>query len=74
MTKLGKIAFTLVFLALVIFGVSKWWNRLAPENLPQALKPKQATSEVELAATQTEIPRLVAPAPTRRRIMSSRLS
>src|SRR4028118_2336813 len=61
MTKLGKILFTIVFLALVVFGVSKWWNRLAPENLPQGLKPKEATSEVELATTQTEIPKLVAP-------------
>jgi NitT/TauT family transport system substrate-binding protein len=61
MTKLGKILFTVVFLALVVFGVSKWWNRLAPENLPKGLKPKEATSEVELATTQTEVPKLVAP-------------
>jgi NitT/TauT family transport system substrate-binding protein len=61
MTKLGKILFTVVFLALVLFGVSKWWNRLAPENLPKGLKPKEATSEVELATTQTEVPKLVAP-------------
>ncbi|HEX8679858.1 MAG TPA: phosphate ABC transporter substrate-binding/OmpA family protein, partial [Chthoniobacterales bacterium] len=61
--KLGKLLFTLVFLALVIFGVSKWWNRLAPKNLPKTLRPeaRQNASEVELASTQTEIPRLVAP-------------
>jgi hypothetical protein len=66
MTKLGKLLFTLVFLALVIFGVSKWWNRLAPANLPKGLRTetKQAGSDVELATTQTEIPR----AESRRRL------
>src|SRR3712207_2584778 len=63
MTKLGKLLFTLVFLALVIFGVSKWWNRLAPKNLPKTLRPeaRQDASAVELATTQSEVPKLVAP-------------
>ena len=63
MTKLGKLLFTLVFLAIVLFGVSKWWNRLAPKNLAKAARTesKQAASGVELATTQTEVPRLVAP-------------
>ena len=63
MTKLGKILFTLAFLALVIFGVSKWWNRLAPENLAKgsSTKSKQAASDIRLAETQTEVPKLVTP-------------
>ena len=63
MTKLGKLLFTLVFLAVVLFGVSKWWNRLAPEKLAKrsATESKEAASDVELATTQTEVPKLVAP-------------
>ncbi len=61
MTKLGKILFTLAFLALVLFGVSRFWNRLAPDNLPKGLSKKSGASEVELATTQTEVPRLVTP-------------
>src|SRR6187549_1978268 len=63
MTKLGKLLFTLVFLAIVFFGVSRWWNRLAPEKLTKGARAesKQAASEVELATTQTEVPRLVTP-------------
>jgi NitT/TauT family transport system substrate-binding protein len=63
MTKLGKLVFTLAFLALVLFGVSKWWNRLAPKNLAKGsgTESRQAASDVELATTQTEVPKLVAP-------------
>ncbi|MDQ3119569.1 MAG: OmpA family protein [Verrucomicrobiota bacterium] len=63
MTKLGKVLFTLVFLGLVVFGVSKWWNRLAPDNLPKGLRTeaKKSGSEVKLAETQSEVPRLVTP-------------
>ncbi len=63
MTKLGKVLFTLVFLGLVVFGVSKWWNRLAPDNLPKGLRTeaKKSGSEIKLADTQNEVPRLVTP-------------
>lgn len=63
MTKLGKLAFTIAFVALVVFGVSKWWNRLAPKNLAKGTttESKQAASEIELATTQHEIPRLLTP-------------
>ena len=64
MTKLGKILFTLAFLALVIFGVSKWWNRLAPaafERGPTAESKEARGADIELADTQKEVPKLVAP-------------
>ena len=65
MTKLGKLLFTLVFVGLVLFGVSKWWNRLAPKNLAKGAKAeaRQKASEIELADTQTEVPKLVTPGP-----------
>ena len=61
MTKLGKILFTLAFLALVIFGVSRWWNRLAPaafERGPTAESKEARGADVDLADTQKEVPRL----------------
>ena len=61
MTKLGKILFTLAFLALVIFGVSKWWNRLAPaafERGPTSESKEARGADVDLADTQTEVPTL----------------
>ena len=64
MTKLGKLLFTLAFLALVIFGVYKWWNRLAPaafERGPTAQSKSARGADVDLADTQTEVPKLVAP-------------
>ena len=64
MTKLGKILFTLVFLALVLFGVYKWWNRLAPaafERGPTSQSKEARGADVDLADTQTEVPKLVAP-------------
>ena len=64
MTKLGKILFTLAFLALVIFGVSRWWYRLAPkafERGPTAESKEARGADVDLADTQTEVPKLVTP-------------
>jgi NitT/TauT family transport system substrate-binding protein len=64
MTKLGKLLFTLTFLALVAFGVYKWWNRLAPaafERGPTAQSKEARGADVDLADTQTEVPKLVAP-------------
>lgn len=63
MTKLGKLLFTLVFLGLVLFGVSRWWSRLAPKNLARGAKTeaKQSASDIKLADTQTEVPKLITP-------------
>ena len=63
MTKLGKVLFTLVFLGLVLFGVSRWWYRLAPKAFERGptSESREAKSEIELATTQNEIPKLVAP-------------
>ncbi len=63
MTKLGKLLFTLLFLALVLFGVAKWWNKLAPKNLAQGTRAeaKQSAADLQLADTQTEVPKLVTP-------------
>ena len=61
MTKLGKILFTLAFLALVIFGVSRWWYRLAPkafERGPTAESKEARGADVDLADTQNEVPKL----------------
>ncbi len=64
MTKLGKLLFTLIFLGLVLLGVTKWWNRLAPKNLAKETRTEAkqaAASEIKLAETQTEVPRLLTP-------------
>ena len=63
MTKAGKLLFTVVFLALVAFGVSKWWNRLAPKNLAKGTttESRQSSADIQLADTQTEVPKLLTP-------------
>lgn len=65
MTKLGKFLFTLIFVSLVVFGVSKWWNKLAPKNLAKSSRAEtqQKASEIKLADTQTEVPKLNPPGP-----------
>lgn len=66
MTTRGKIVFTIVFLALVGLGVSKWWPKLQPGRDHKS-KPTVSKSETakesekagpELAATKFEVPRL----------------
>ena len=63
MTKLGKFLFTVIFVGLVVFGVSKWWSKLAPKNLAKSSRSEahEKVSEVELATTQTEVPKLNPP-------------
>jgi NitT/TauT family transport system substrate-binding protein len=69
MTTRGKFVFTLVFLALVGFGVSRWWNKLKPAgpggSTPAAQTAKSDSGreapELKLATTQFEIPKLAAP-------------
>ncbi|HET6407425.1 MAG TPA: OmpA family protein [Chthoniobacteraceae bacterium] len=71
MTTRGKIVFTIVFLALVGFGVSRWWPKLQPgrdsksaRTITKSDSPKE-TEEAgpELATTKFEVPRLDSPAP-----------
>ncbi|MEO7676867.1 MAG: hypothetical protein ABIV39_08920, partial [Verrucomicrobiota bacterium] len=77
MTTRGKIAFTLIFLAVVGFGAWKWKDKLAPKSpssAPQtssapgnsptpsaAVDKKEETKPATLVETQTEIPKLAAP-------------
>jgi NitT/TauT family transport system substrate-binding protein len=71
MTTRGKIVFTIIFLALVGLGVSKWWPKLQPgrENKPSSEVTKSETAKEgeeagpELAPTKFEVPRLDPPAP-----------
>ena len=66
MTTRGKIVFTIVFLALVGLGVSKWWPKLQPgrQGQPSSQVPKSEPAKEgekagpELATTKYEIPRL----------------
>ena len=73
MTAKGKIAFTLLFLAVIGFGVWKWWDKLAPKTsattaqnvaASPAASPDKAASTViqaaELVETLTETPKLPA--------------
>jgi NitT/TauT family transport system substrate-binding protein len=66
MTTRGKFVFTLLLLAVVGFGVSRWWNKLKPASLPGIISQvtgEKGDEEVKLATTQFEIPKLAAPAP-----------
>src|SRR4030095_8411182 len=71
MTTRGKIVFTIIFLALVGFGVSRWWPKVQPgrDGKPSSSATKSESGKEsekagpELAATKFEIPRLDPPAP-----------
>lgn len=65
MTTRGKIIFTVVFLALVFYGVSRWKDKLqitpADNRTAAAQKsadPDSTEEEIKLAETQFEVPRL----------------
>ena len=62
MTPRGKLVFTVLFLALVGFGVMKWWPSIKPGHADDA-KPSKDNSEATsvLVETQTEVPRLPPP-------------
>ena len=62
MTPRGKLVFTILFLALVGFGVMKWWPSIKPGQANDA-KPSKDNSEAAavLVETQTEVPRLPPP-------------
>ena len=64
MTARGKLVFTILFLALVGYGVMKWWPQLAPETSgPGGQTETAGNSEAAsvLVETQTEVPRLPPP-------------
>jgi len=73
MTTRGKLLFTIILLAVVGYGVSRWKDKLAPARAPgQSAKTEQTRGdqesdgadapEAKLAETQMEIPKLAAPA------------
>lgn len=64
MTTRGKLVFTIVFLALVFFGITRWKDRFQPQR-PDAHSEEATTggtdaaaSDIKLAETQFEPPRL----------------
>ncbi len=58
MTTRGKLVFTIIFLAIVGLGVTKWWPKLKP-GAAAAAREENASAAAELiVATQTEVPRL----------------
>jgi NitT/TauT family transport system substrate-binding protein len=67
MTTRGKLVFTLILLAVVGLGVSRWWSKLKPASLPGivsgVLGEKSDGAEAKLATTQFEVPKLAPPAP-----------
>ena len=68
MTTRGKLLFTLVFLALVGFGIKQWWPKLKPATFAVSSaksvgEPANGAPEIKLAETQYEVPKLAPPAP-----------
>lgn len=69
MTKLGKFVFTVILLAVVGFGVSRWWSRLSPNRPADSAHRTEQKADAESSAdeapkvveTQTEVPRLAPP-------------
>jgi NitT/TauT family transport system substrate-binding protein len=62
MTTRGKLVFTLIFLALVGLGVSRWWDRLKPQAGDGAAAAEESGgAEIKLVDTQFEIPKLAPP-------------
>jgi NitT/TauT family transport system substrate-binding protein len=58
MTARGKLVFTILFLAIVGFGVAKWWPKLKPgAPISGGGKENGASSEL-IVETHTEVPRL----------------
>jgi NitT/TauT family transport system substrate-binding protein len=74
MTARGKLIFTILFLGLVVYGVSKWWPKLQPghsrsaqtehaQSATTAGEGETAAPRVALAETQFELPRLAPAGP-----------
>lgn len=59
MTARGKLVFTILFLAIVGFGVAKWWPKLKPAPGEKAVAEAKADGAASLIVeTHTEVPRL----------------
>ena len=56
MTARGKLVFTILFLAIVGFGITKWWPKLKPTSGGKVTN-EEATSSL-IVETHTEVPRL----------------
>ncbi len=69
MTTRGKFIFTLILLAIVGWGVTRWWDRLKPGAASPSARHGEAKSDAEkgpelkLTETQFEVPKLDPPAP-----------
>ena len=49
MTTRGKIVLTIVLLAVVGFGVYRWWDKIAPQSKPQNVSVDVAKVKQEIA-------------------------
>jgi NitT/TauT family transport system substrate-binding protein len=62
MTKLGKFVFTVILLAMLAFGLSRWWPKLAP-NHPSTQTAADNDAETKTVPTETQVPHLAPSAP-----------
>jgi len=49
MTTRGKIVLTIVLLAVVGFGVYRWWDKIAPQSRPQNVSVDVAKVKDDIA-------------------------
>ena len=52
MTTRGKIVLTIVLLAVVGFGVYRWWDKIAPQSKPQNVSVDVAKVKDEIAKAE----------------------
>lgn len=62
MTTRGKLILTILILAVVGYGASKWWEKLRPRAHGATVSTKEEAAPAELVETQFEVPALAAPA------------
>src|ERR1035441_9211777 len=55
MTTRGKIVLTIIVLAVVGFGMYRWWDKIAPQSKPQNVSVDVAKVKADLARTK-EVP------------------
>ena len=53
MTTRGKIVLTILILAVVGFGVYRWWDKIAPQTKPQNVSVDVAKVKQEIARGQS---------------------
>ena len=64
MTTRGKIVFTIVILAVVGFGMFRWWDKIAPKSQTQTHSIN--VDEVKKAVKEAQTPPADIPLPTQR--------